>query len=81
MHICVRTQKQVTGQSSCKEVDETFNTLMYLLSEGYFKKAIDHSNAVVPKSRNPEKKTIYRKHSLFHKRSSIWMKYKANILF
>ena len=49
----------------------TLNTLMYLLSEGYFKKAIDHSNAVAPKYRNPKKKTIYRKHSLFHKRSSI----------
>ena len=71
MHICIRTLKLVTGQSSCKEVDLKFNTLMYLLSEGYFKKAIDHSNAVAPKCRNPKKKTIYRKHSLFQKRSSI----------
>ena len=29
---------------------------MFLLSEGYFKKAIDHSNAVAPKCRNPKKK-------------------------
>ena len=29
---------------------------MYLLSEGYFKKAIDHSNAVAPKCRNPKKR-------------------------
>ena len=36
-------------------MDLTLNILMYLLGEGYFKKAIDHSNAVAPKSRNPEK--------------------------